>query len=118
VVSEGDRLGSIVPAGHLLVVAQYPAQAAFGRIRAGQPATLRLDGFPWAEFGTLSATVAGVAQEVRGGKVRVELALADKSSFHGTLEHGMPGTLEVAVERVSPLGLILRTAGQWLTRPL
>jgi multidrug resistance efflux pump len=117
VVSEGDRLGSIVPAGHLLVVAQYPAQAAFGRIRAGQPATLRLDGFPWAEFGTLSATVAGVAQEVRGGKVRVELALADKSSFHGTLEHGMPGTLEVAVERVSPLGLILRTAGQWLTRP-
>ena len=58
------------------------------------------------------------AQEVRAGKVRVELALADKSSFHGTLEHGMPGTLEVAVERVSPLGLTLRTAGQWLTRPL
>jgi multidrug resistance efflux pump len=118
VVSEGDRLGSIVPAGHLLVVAQYPAQAAFGRIRAGQPATLRLDGFPWAEFGTVSATVAGVAQEVRDGKVRVELTLADRSSFHGTLEHGMPGTLEVAVERVSPLGLTLRTAGQWLTRPL
>jgi len=118
VVPEGDRLGSIVPAGHLLVVAQYPAQAAFGRIRAGEPATLRLDGFPWAEFGTVSARVERVAQEVRDGKVRVELVLAEKSSFRGTLQHGMPGTLEVTVERVSPLGLILRTAGQWLTRPL
>jgi len=118
VVSEGDRLGSIIPAGHLLVVAQYPAQAAFGRIRAGAPATLRLEGFPWAEFGTVSARVERVAQEVRDGKVRVELALAENSSFRGTLQHGMPGTLEVTVEQVSPMGLTLRTAGQWLTRPL
>jgi membrane fusion protein (multidrug efflux system) len=99
-------------------VAHYPAQAAFGRIRAGQRATLRLDGFPWAEFGTVSATVAEVGREVRDGKVRVELALLSRSSFRGSLEHGMPGTLEVAVERLSPLNLILRTAGQWLTRPL
>ena len=118
VVAEGERLGSIVPAGNLLVVAQFPAQAAFGRIRPGESATLRLDGFPWAEFGTVSARVERVAQEVRDGKVRVELALAEKSTFRGTLQHGMPGTLEVAVERVSPMGLTLRTAGQWLTRPL
>jgi membrane fusion protein (multidrug efflux system) len=118
VVSNGARLGSIVPAGRLLVVADYPAQAAFGRIRAGQPATLRLDGFPWAEFGTVSARVADVGREVRDGKVRVELALLPQSSFRGSLEHGMPGTLEVAVERLSPLHLTLRTAGQLLTRPL
>jgi multidrug resistance efflux pump len=118
VVSEGERLGSIVPSGRLLIVAQYPAPGAMGRIRAGQSATLRLAGFPWAEFGTVSATVTGVAQEVRDGRVRVELALTNHSSFRGTLEHGMPGTLEVAVERVSPFGLILRTAGQWLTQPL
>jgi multidrug resistance efflux pump len=118
VVGDGDRLGTIVPAGRLLVVAHYPAQATFGRIRTGQPATLRLDGFPWAEFGTVSATVADVGREVRDGKVRVELALLPRSSFQGSLQHGMPGTLEVAVERLSPLNLTLRTAGQWLTRPL
>lgn len=118
VVAEGDRLGSVLPAGHLLVVAQYPAQAAFGRIRAGQRATLRLEGFPWAEFGTVSATVAAVAQEIRDGKVRVELAIEQKSSFRGALEHGMPGTLEVAVDRISPLALTLRTAGQWMTKAL
>jgi multidrug resistance efflux pump len=118
VVTEGEQLGSIVPSGHLLVVAQYPPSAAFGRIRAGEPAVLRLEGFPWPEFGTVSATVERVAQEVRNGKVRVELTLSDKSSFRGSLQHGMPGTLEVTVERVSPWGLTLRTAGQWLTRPL
>ncbi len=118
VVSEGARLASIVPTGRLLVVAHYPARAALGRIRSGQPATLRLSGFPWAEFGTVSATVTHVAQEVRDGKVRVELALSHSSSFRGSLAHGMPGTLEVAVERVSPLGLTMRTAGQWMTRPL
>jgi multidrug resistance efflux pump len=117
-IAAGERLGSIVPTGRLLVVARYPAQAALGRIRAGQAATLRLDGFPWAEFGTVSATVAEVGQEVRDGKVRVELALVPRSSFRGSLEHGMPGTLEVAVERLSPFNLTLRTAGQWLTRPL
>jgi multidrug resistance efflux pump len=118
VVSEGEQLGSVVPLGHLLVVAQYPPSAAFGRIRAGEAATLRLQGFPWTEFGTVSATVERVAQEVRDGKVRVELALSDQSSFRGTLQHGMPGTLEVIVERVSPMNLTLRTAGQWLTHPL
>jgi membrane fusion protein (multidrug efflux system) len=118
VVAEGVRLGSIVPDGRLLIVAQYPAQAALGRIRAGEPATLRLEGFPWAEFGTVSATVERVAEEVRDGKVRVELALAERSSFRGRLQHGMPGTLEVAVEGVTPWGLTLRAAGQWLGRPL
>ncbi len=117
VVEEGEKLASIVPDGRLLVVAQFPANAAFGRIRTGQEATLRLDGFPWAEFGSVAATVSRVAQEVRDGNVRVELAIADKSTFRGKLEHGMPGTVEVAAERLAPLALILRTAGQWLTAP-
>ncbi len=117
VVAEGQRLGSIVPQGRLRIVALYPARAAFGRIRIGAAATLRLDGFPWAEFGTVSAKVEGVAQEVRDGKVRIELALLEPSSFRGQLQHGMPGVLEVTVEQVTPLRLVLRTAGQWLTRP-
>jgi multidrug resistance efflux pump len=118
VVDEGEKLGSVIPAGRLLVVAQYPAEAAFGRIRVGQKATLRLTGFPWAEYGTVTATVSRVAQEIRNGKVRVELDVNEKSSYRGRLEHGMPGSIEVAVESLSPLSLVLRTAGQWLAAPL
>ncbi len=116
VVEEAESLASIVPSGELRVVGQFPAEAALGRIQPGQAATLRLDGYPWAEFGSVSATVARVAQEIRDGKVRVELAINPGSSFRGRLEHGMPGTIEVAVERVTPLTLVLRTTGQWMTR--
>ncbi len=115
VVEAGDRLASIVPSGRLLIAAQFPAARALGRIRAGQAAALRLDGFPWAEFGSVPATVARVGKEIRDGSVRVELTIEPRSGFHGTLEHGMPGSLEVAVERLSPLSLLLRTAGQALT---
>jgi membrane fusion protein (multidrug efflux system) len=97
-----------------VVVAQYPAGAAFGRIRAGQKARLRLQGFPWAEFGTASTTITRVAEEVRDGTVRVESRVDAGSRFRGKLEHGMPGTLEVTLESVSPLALALRNAGQWL----
>jgi len=113
---EAESVASIVPSGRLRAVAMFPAQAAFGRIREGQAAVLRLDGYPWTEFGAVKATVGHVAQEVRDGRVRVELDLQPGSNFSGRLEHGMPGSVEVAVERISPLALVLRTAGQWLTR--
>ncbi|MGO9087222.1 MAG: HlyD family secretion protein [Terriglobales bacterium] len=116
VLEEAENLASIVPSGQLRVVAQFPAEAALGRIQSGQQATLRLDGYPWAEFGSVSTTVAHVAQETRDGKVRVELAINPGPGFRGHLEHGMPGAIEVAVERVTPLALVLRTTGQWMTR--
>ncbi|MEJ0100001.1 MAG: HlyD family efflux transporter periplasmic adaptor subunit [Pseudomonadota bacterium] len=115
VVDEAEKLGSIVPAGNLVVVAQYPAQDAFGRIHPGQHGVLRLQGFPWAEFGVVTATVREVAQEIRDGKVRVELTLEASPAFHGRLDHGMPGSIEVTVERLSPFALLLRTSGQWFT---
>src|SRR5271168_31059 len=114
VLQAGEKLGSIVPAGQLVAAAQFPASAAFGRIRPGQAARLRMDGFPWTEFGSVNATVSQVAQEIRDGNVRVEFQIQPTSEFRGKLEHGMPGTVEVAVERVTPLSLILRTAGQWM----
>jgi len=118
VVDEGDHLAAIVPDGKLRLIAQYPAASAFGRLRPGQSARLRLDAFPWAEYGSVDATVAGVAQELRDGRVRVELTLESSPAFRGRIEHGMPGTVDVLVERASPLRLVLRTAGQWLaTQP-
>jgi multidrug resistance efflux pump len=51
VIQPGEKLASIVPSGRLIIAAEFPANAAFGRIQPGQTARLRLDGFPWAEFG-------------------------------------------------------------------
>ena len=110
VVPSGERLGAIIPDEQLKVVAQFAPATALGRVRSGQLARLRFEGFPWTQYGTLTARVSNVANEVRDGQVRVEL---DPShGFRIPLQHGLPGSTEIEVERISPASLLLRTAGQ------
>ena len=116
-VREGARLGAVVPPGTLKVMADFLPSAAIGRIQAGQPARLRLEAFPWTQYGAISATVASVASEVRDGRVRVELSTHPNSASPIPFQHGLPGTVEVKVDRVSPAILVLRTAGQLLAVP-
>jgi membrane fusion protein (multidrug efflux system) len=115
VVAPGDKLAAIVPQGKLRVVAQFPPPAAFGRIRAGQQARMRLRGFSWTEFGSVRAQVDRVADEVRDGTVRVELSVLDSPGLRAPLKHGMPGSIEIEVEQASPATLLMRTAGQAFT---
>jgi len=112
VVRQGDTLGVVLPAGTLRVVANFPPAIALGRVRPGQPARLRLDGFPWAQYGSLAATVTSVATETRHGAIRVELHLEPKAPTAIPLQHGLPGTVEVEVERISPATLVLRGVGK------
>jgi membrane fusion protein (multidrug efflux system) len=115
-VVEGDKLGAIVPSGDLRVIAEFAPPAALGRIHAGQPAEMRLQGFPWTQFGSIPAHVTMVGGEIRDGTVRVELAV-DSSRTSIPLQHGLPGTVEVQVENVSPATLLLRAAGQMISTP-
>lgn len=114
VVRPAEKLGTLVPPGEPRVVAQFPV-AAVGRIRAGQTARLRLDGFPWTQYGTLAATVTGVGNEAADGLIRVELRVEPPPTSRIPLQHGQTGAVEVAVEQASPAVLVLRAAGQYLT---
>jgi multidrug resistance efflux pump len=115
VVEAAEALGSVVPEGGPRVVARFPSRAV-GRVRPGQAARLRLDGFPWTQYGSLAATVTEVGREPSQAGIRVELALAPDAAGRLPFEHGVTGSAEVAVEEVSPAGLVLRAAGEWLTR--
>ena len=110
-VAEGQKLATILPPGDLIIVAEFPPSVALGRIQRGQQARMRLDGFPWAQYGTLSAAVTNVAGEIRDGLVRVELSVEGKPGEGMLLQHGLPGSLEVTVEEASPFRLLLRSAG-------
>jgi len=110
-VHEGDLVAAIVPSGELKVVAFF-APAVVGRIRAGQPARVRLDGFPWTEYGVVHATVESVATESANALLRVELSVQPNAHSAIPMEHGLPGMAVVEVERVSPATLLLRAAGQ------
>ena len=113
-VQVGDKLGTIIPAGQLRIVADFLPKSASGRIRPGQQARLKLDGFPWSQYGRLRAVVTNVAREAREGKIRVELKVLENDSAALILQHGLPGTVEIEVEQFSPAILALRAAGQLL----
>ena len=110
VVREGERLASIVPEGRVRLAAEFPPTAV-GRIRPGQSARLRLDGFPWLRYGRVPATVTRVASEPRDQRVRVELALAELPDLPVAVQHGLSGTVEIEVERVAPAVLVARAVG-------
>lgn len=113
-LERGEIVGRIVPAGELEIVAWFEPSAAIGRVSVGQPATLRLNGFPWTQYGSIRAEVTQVASELRQGNIRVELKiLAVPEAI--TLEHGLPGSVEVTIEDSSPVDLLLRAVGRRLT---
>jgi membrane fusion protein (multidrug efflux system) len=115
VLQPADRLGAVVPRDPPRAVALYPA-GAVGRIQPGQPACLRLDAYPWTQYGTVAATVVKVGNEPSNGLIRVELALNPDPTSAIPLVHGLPGSVEIEVEQVSPAVLLLRAAGQQLAR--
>jgi membrane fusion protein (multidrug efflux system) len=110
VVAEGDRLATLICDGHLDVVASFSPNA-IGRLRTGQSGRLRLAGYPWQQYGALPVVVAHVASELRDSQIRVELRL-DAPASNIPLQHALPGTVELEVERISPAALILRAAGR------
>lgn len=111
-VAVGDKLGTVVPRSELRIVAYFPPASVLGRIHPEQLSRMRLDGFPWAQFGTIQAKVSRVGSEVRDNQVRVELTPELSKDSPILMQHGLPGAIEVSIEQISPAVMVLRTAGQ------
>lgn len=111
-LAEGQKLATLVPGGDLMAVADFVPAAVLGRVHVGQLARMRLDGFPWTQYGTLEAQVSRVASEVRDGLIRVEFRLAAPRAGAPLMQHGLPGAIEVSIDEAAPAILLLRAAGQ------
>lgn len=111
VVKEGERLCSILPEGALRAVGQFDPSESLGRIKKDQWAQIRLDAFPWGQYGTVRAKVSETAREVREGRVMVtfDTMLAQESAI--VLSHVLTGQIEVLVDRVTPWQLVRRAIG-------
>ena len=97
------------------VTAEFPA-TALGRLQPGQPAHLRLAGFPADQYGSIPATVMRVTYRAEDGQVHVALVLQPAPDSPIPLQQGMAGTIEVEIERVAPATLALRAAGRAVDR--
>jgi multidrug resistance efflux pump len=115
ILAAGARLATIVPDGELHIVAAFDPATGLGRLTAGQLGRLRVNGFPWAQYGDFSAKVERVAAEANNNVLRVDLSLPGGQRERLQLSHGMTGQVEVAIERVSPAVLMLRAIGEVVT---
>jgi len=84
------------------------APSALARIQPGQSGQLRLEDFPWTEYGAVAASVASVGKEVRDGRIQVELRLYPDPNSAIPLQRGLTGALIIEVEHVSPAAVLLR----------
>jgi membrane fusion protein (multidrug efflux system) len=110
----GETLATVVPRSPIHVVSFFRPEDAIGRVSRGQAARLRIDNFPWTQYGTVDALVDRVGSEPRDGTVRVELIVARPNPSIPML-HGLTGQAEVEVEKLSPFRLLLRMAGQQMS---
>ena len=121
-IAQGTRVGTIVAAGpaHVRVRARFTKDTV-GIVQPGQPARLKLDGYPWSIYGTVPARVSRVGTEpgivttpeAIPGTVRVELVILQPADPRIVLQHGLTTTVEIEVARISPIELLLRAIGQW-----
>lgn len=120
-VAAGARVATLLPRGapspELVVVAFFPPGEALGRLAPAQPGRLRLTGFPWGQYGSIPLQVERVSSEIRDGLLRVELGVPQDLRTAVPLQHGLPGSVEVEVERARPLDLLLRAAGRMVSAP-
>ena len=113
-VTPDRKLATLLPDSKVRVAAWFKPEDAVGRVQIGQSATLRVDNFPWTQFGTVGATVERVGSEPRDGLVRVELAVTNPNPSIPIM-HGLTGVTEIQIERISPFQLLLRTIGERLS---
>ncbi|MDJ0835644.1 MAG: biotin/lipoyl-binding protein [Acidobacteriota bacterium] len=111
----GTRFATLLPPGRTRVHAQFNPGQALGRIEKGQRAVLRFPAFPWLRFGSREALVTHVSGEIREGLMEVILNPSDIGSGERIpLTHGLPCTVEIEVDRISPWSLFLRKLGKEL----
>lgn len=116
VVAAGQTVAVVTPETELQIAADFAPADAVGRVRVGQRAHMRIAGFPWTQYGMLGATVAAVSSEVLDGRIRVVLALDDRTAPGIPRRHGLIGEIEIELDEVSPAALVARAAGQLFER--
>lgn len=103
VIDPGQRVATIVPLEHAVVVARaHIPSSQLGLVDVGQAATIKLSGFPFMEFGYIRGKVKTISlvPEEEGYVVEIDLPNGMVSSYSEKLRfvHEMEGIAEITVK--------------------
>ncbi|HEX7150714.1 MAG TPA: HlyD family efflux transporter periplasmic adaptor subunit [Thermoanaerobaculia bacterium] len=96
VVNRGALLAEITPRGRPMELEAMVAPHDIGHVRTGLPARIKLDAYPYREYGTVAGRVSFIAPErgERGYRVRLVMPQVKQE-----LRAGMTATVEIISER-------------------
>ena len=110
-VAAGKQVFLVVPETTQLIGRLPVREGGVGKIRAGQAVRVRLDDFPYKEFGIVTGRVQSVSMVARDGTnlVLVDLPHPLVTSFHRTIEfrQEMAGEGSVVTEDMRLIGRVL-----------
>ncbi len=106
-VSAGDLIASVIPADGYTVMGRLKVPSAgFGKVAVGQEVNIKLNGFPYLEYGILKGVVSTISSVPENGEegmvYTVNVALPDglESTYHKRLPfvQDMDGSAEIVTE--------------------
>jgi len=107
-IRQGDEVLSIVPMEKQEIIAKLvvPVQNS-GKLKVGQRANVKLNNYPYQEFGVLNGTVKSISLTPKDNNYSVEVSLPNKlrTSYRKDLEYKeeMEGTAEIITQELTVL---------------
>jgi len=111
-VSDGDLIMTVIPLeqGMILGKAKLPMEGA-GKVKAGQQVVIKLDNYPYLEFGLLRGNVRSIAGAPDESMYMVQVTLQDslRTSYGRTIDfhQEMQGQAEIITENMTLMNRIL-----------
>ena len=102
-VKQGDEIFSIIPKNQKDIIGKVllPTQRS-GKLKIGQKAIIKLDNFPFAEFGVLEGTVKHISSIPKQNQYAVEIAFNNKLMTNtGTIiiaKNDIQGSVDIVTE--------------------
>ncbi len=103
-VSSGDEILTVIPeTGNIRALVYAPVYGA-GKIKPGQQVNLKIDSYPFKEFGMVSGKVQSIAKASRNNTYVVQVVLTQglETSYHKKLEfkQEMSATAEIITDNL------------------
>lgn len=74
-INQGEEIITIIPQESPILGYAYVSSAGFGKVEAGQAVKIRLDAFPFREFGIVPGEVASIAEMAKDGQYLVKIKI-------------------------------------------
>ena len=103
VISAGESFATVMPNGadRIIIKAEVPV-SGLGKVKPGMEANIKLDGFPYMEYGSVRGRISAVSAVPVDGAYIADIELVDgmRSSYGEELGYvnGMTGTADIITE--------------------